>query len=962
MRESTAPLDDRAGASDLERASDAYRAFEEAVEGQGFNDWLDLRSADSESFRVLQDVRKADPQKADRLALAMTSMPRVGDEFLGFRLIGELGSGAFGRVFLATQGDLADRPVALKVAPAMDDESRTLAQLQHTNIVPIYSVHRVGSIQAVCMPYFGSTTLLQVCDELGSQEMMPRSGQAILGTLQGRARAGGRSGVDPGTSGSSEEELKSPSGLAAPSRPGPSTEIRRQIERLTFVQAVLWVASRLAAGLAHAHERGIIHLDLKPANILLTDEGQPMLLDFNLANDLKVASSAAAAIGGTLPYMSPEQLEAYRGRDSAVDARSDLYSLGIILFELLTGDRPFEDHHGPAGQKLRRMIDDRMGPIPDVRVWNQEVSPAVASILRRCLDPDPSRRYQDARELLEDLECQLADLKLKHAPDPSPRERVAKWARRHPTLSSTTTLLIMAIGLVGLLIGGGLLMARELERAEARLRHDDFRKTFDQCHFLLNTTGGPAGHLDLGLKLASEALAAYGLDRPDPALIPAAVRSLTRDEARAVREELSELIQLMARAAIRRADQGPSKADRARILAEEAAWLALAERLDPQPSAALFEDRARLLDELGQPIEAEAARAQAAKIRPSSARDFYLLGVADLATGRYDRAERALRRSIELDGKRFWAWFALGTAHYDQGRYDAAAGEFDFCSILVPDFPWPRLNKGMSLARAGRLLEARIAFDRAIELAPDFVEALVDRALTSLELNDPASAVRDLDRAVALGARTPSILATRASALARKGDRAEAEKAFGQAIALGPDDPLPVVARGFARLDYDKPGAGADFDRALKLQPAHARALLGQALLARHEDPAGALGLANKALAADPELWDALELRALLRARLGDLDAEGDVNTLLLVPTPHRLYNAACAIAQLSKAKADPRLIDRAIKLLKRALDAGFSPKFLRDDPDLAPLRDVPAFKDLLVTPPAHPAVTGDSP
>src|SRR4029077_10613838 len=94
----------------------------------------------------------------------------------------------------------------------------------------------------------------------------------------------------------------------------PSTAILEKLKTLSHVEAVLWMAARLADGLAHAHERGILHRDLKPANILLTDEGQPMLLDFNLSADTKTqASAAAASMGGTLPYMSPEHLEAFQG-------------------------------------------------------------------------------------------------------------------------------------------------------------------------------------------------------------------------------------------------------------------------------------------------------------------------------------------------------------------------------------------------------------------------------------------------------------------------------------------------------------------------------------------------------------------------------------------------------------------------------------------------------------------------
>ena len=289
-------------------------------------------------------------------------MPEVGDSFLGFHLIGELGRGAFSRVYLAQQGDLANRPVALKVSPEFFSESQTLAQLQHANIVPIYSIHHVEALHAVCMPYFGSTTLKDVYRDLRKHEALPASAKGLLSTLYNRES-------DPrhrGSAISSKVEMaegptalseREPVGATTPSPSRPHTAILMMLEKLTYVQAVLWMAARLEDGLAHAHERGILHRDLKPANILLTDEGQPMLLDFNLSEDLKVRSGAAAAIGGTLPYMSPEHLDAFRGGARPVDARSDLYSLGVILYELLAGRRPFEIPDAPPRSQVSRPLD-----------------------------------------------------------------------------------------------------------------------------------------------------------------------------------------------------------------------------------------------------------------------------------------------------------------------------------------------------------------------------------------------------------------------------------------------------------------------------------------------------------------------------------------------------------------------------------------------------------------------------
>ena len=109
--------------------------------------------------------------------------PRVGDTFLGFQLIEVLGRGAFGTVYLARQGKLADRFVALKISPPLDTEPRLLAQLQHTNIVPIYSIHRAKSFQAICMPYYGMTTLKTVWKSLRSQVALPETGLGLISSL-----------------------------------------------------------------------------------------------------------------------------------------------------------------------------------------------------------------------------------------------------------------------------------------------------------------------------------------------------------------------------------------------------------------------------------------------------------------------------------------------------------------------------------------------------------------------------------------------------------------------------------------------------------------------------------------------------------------------------------------------------------------------------------------------------------
>ena len=134
----------------------------------------------------LDEVRQAEPAAVAEWRNGVSELPEAGTGFLGFRLVEELGRGAFGRVFLARQGDLAGRTVALKVGTGLFSESQTLAQLQHTNIVPIYSVHRSGALHAVCMPYFGATTLEDVLRDLETRGALPESGKGLTSTLHDR--------------------------------------------------------------------------------------------------------------------------------------------------------------------------------------------------------------------------------------------------------------------------------------------------------------------------------------------------------------------------------------------------------------------------------------------------------------------------------------------------------------------------------------------------------------------------------------------------------------------------------------------------------------------------------------------------------------------------------------------------------------------------------------------------------
>ncbi|MGL5097155.1 MAG: serine/threonine-protein kinase, partial [Planctomycetia bacterium] len=303
-------------------------------------------------------------------------LPAVGEEFAGFHLERLLGRGSFSQVYLARQGWLAGRPVVLKISTTPLGEPDRLARLQNTHVVPIYSTHFSGRFEAICMPFFGERTLQSVLQRLRREGVAPTAAAALFAP-------------DP-----------------------PPDELARR----TWVDAVAWLGWQLAEGLAHAHDRGLLHLDLKPANILVADDGRAMLLDFNLARPDRFDADAdrrLAAVGGTLPYLGPEQAAALDDPAAPLDGRADLFSLGVVLYEAATGRLPFpvdapsaSSAGDPAPAAGDLLLDRRRRlatPPPQIRRLEPAVSPALAAIIHRLLKHDPAERYPTARQAAEDL-------------------------------------------------------------------------------------------------------------------------------------------------------------------------------------------------------------------------------------------------------------------------------------------------------------------------------------------------------------------------------------------------------------------------------------------------------------------------------------------------------------------------------------------------------------------------------
>jgi serine/threonine protein kinase/tetratricopeptide (TPR) repeat protein len=886
-----------------------------------------------------------------------TPFPEAGDELFGYVIRGELGRGAFARAYLAEQAGLAGRAVVLKVSAIEGGEPQMLAQLQHTHIVPIYSLHEDASrgLRAVCMPYFGGATLAQVLRRLAALPR-PSSRGGQLAEALAEASEGiwcGRLAAHGGGS------LPSPSAMP--------------FAGWDYFRAVAWVVSRLAEALQHAHDRGVLHRDVKPSNILLSAEGQPLLLDFNVSGR-QGSEAPGILLGGTLAYAAPEHLQALRTPTrelvARVDRRSDVYALGVVLFEMLAGVAPFEERESSLVVPLpaARGTTERAAAPPSVRGRRPDVPWSLDGIVRRCLEPDPARRYQQVGHLAEDLRRFLDDLPSKHAPEPSRVERLRKWLRRHPRLASSASVAavcaVLLLGAAGALAGVGAHLERAREQigeTQARERRAAYEAGALRALCLVNTVADIDDHSEEGVRVCEQTLALYDvLGRPDWRE-PADWRRLKPDESRQLAENTRELLLLLAWGRVLTAP-GDSAA-----LREALDLLARAEAIRGlPPSRAVRAARADFLERLGDD-GALRARREADATPAAGAQDHYLLattyarqgGAAGLA-----RAVGELNEAVRLNPRHYWALMQRGICYQELGDAMQAVSDFSQCVGLWPEFAWGYFNRGCVLGRAGKKEQARDDFTAALDRDPGFALAHVNRGLIRLELKEYAAALEDFDRAASLGRDDAFLHAGRGIALEALGRHEEADLEFTAAFARA--EALPAAARarlrwtsGFAVAPRRPDRAAEAFDAALRDNPAQPQALYGRAMVAAGQGNLAEAGaFADRAVAADPTWVDARRCRAVVRARRGEFaGAEADVNWCL-EREPRggmTLYAAAC-VASLAAARFPASgAPEQAVEFLRRAFAEGYGREKAEGDPDLAGVRTHPRFSQLLAGPPGRP-------
>ncbi|HYS04633.1 MAG TPA: protein kinase [Candidatus Dormibacteraeota bacterium] len=767
---------------------------------------------------------------------------KPGQTLSHYRLVKEIGQGGMGVVFEALDVSLG-RHVALKTLPPgvaadgerlrwFQQEARAVAALNHPNIVTIHSVEEADGVHFLTMELIEGATL----------DASIRRGGMPLGDF-------------------------------------------------------FDVAVPLAEALSAAHEKGIVHRDLKPANVMVTREARVKVLDFGLAKLWKQGAPAESeptrtvrpesGPSGTVPYMSPEQLQ---GKEP--DQRSDIFSLGIILYEMATGERPFKG--GSPAEVSSSILRDTPRPIVELR---RGLPDLLGRIVRRCLEKDPRRRHQSALDVRNELE-ELRETADVAGPtggasrqEPSPAGGDARAGGRRASsyvVAGVAALAVIAIGLALLVRGRSGPPAPRGGASPASIAILPFDNMSDDKENEYFSDG-------ITEELINALVKVKGLN------VPARTSVFALKGKKMTVQEIGEKlgVDAVVEGSVRKS--GDTLRITAQLINVADGYHLWSESYDRQ-----MKDVFAIQDEISRSIvralqltltPTEQQALQKAPTSDVQAYDYYLRGrKLFYLAGRknWESARAMFSRAIEIDAR-----YALAYA----GVADASAMLYNFADSSEKN-----------------LEEARGASAKALELAPDLAEAH----------------------------------ASRGNALSLGKSYAEAEQEFETAMRLDPK--LYEAPYFYARtcwIEGKLEKAAQLFELAADLRPEdyQSLSLLAVVFNALHR-PTDALATHERCLAAIKRQLESNpdDVRAIYMGS-SDLLALGRTEEALswgeraLAIDPHdqaTLYNVACLYA-------NARRFQKAVDLLEQAVDAGFAQKqWIEHDGDLDPLRNEPRFKALL--------------
>jgi serine/threonine-protein kinase len=799
-----------------------------------------------------------------------------------YQLLQEIGEGGFGVVFRAEQTDPVRRKVAVKIIkPGMDTrqvvarfeaERQALAIMDHSNIAKVFDAGTAPSGR----PYF----VMELVEGVPITEYCDRN-------------------------------------------------------RLTLRQRLDLFVS-VCQAVQHAHQKGVIHRDLKPSNVLVTvHETTPVVkvIDFGLAKAMgqesltdKTLLTGSGQMIGTPLYMSPEQA-GLGGLD--IDTRCDIYSLGVLLYELLTGTTPFEKDRLRSVQydELRRIIREEDPPKPSTRLSaTRRVATKVSDpsggdpwrlsqlcrgeldwIVMKALEKDRNRRYETASALAADVDRFLCDEPVQACP-PSTWYRFRKFARRHQrALAAATALVVASIAVAGSV--GWIASERttqeaaleaEVDRAVseagsliASARWPEATVRVQRARDVLLTAGRRQlprrlEEVDRDLTMAQQLEEIYcrprnhdffsGKDQDllyavafkeygiDVAVLPV-VEASRRIRQRSIRAQLVLALDLWANMRYR---AGTRVEDWRRLLE-------IAQAADDDPWRRQLRDNCRLADR-SRDREAVAALVAAADLTQMPPASLYLLArVCQAYLQDPEKSLAVLRQAQERYPGDLWLNFTLASTCEDAHppRYDEAVRYYSIALALRPNNPYFLCFLGRAWLAKGDYPEAIAALSQAVALKRDYADALWSRGMGYLKSEAPEKALADLSRVVELLPQSAAAWRERGVVYDRLNQWTMAAADYSEAIRRDPKDMWSWDHRAHVRVRlHDWDGALGDFSETLRLDPKRALNWMNRGeVFAERAQWAKARADFEKALELDPDGVMGWFCSACLYVQCADLDA-----------------------------------------------------------------------------------------
>lgn len=891
------------------------------------------------------------------------NIPKAADTGVGqtigdFELLAFLGKGAFSRVFLARQRSLGRRFVAIKVVDRPMQEQFHLARLQHTGVVPLFSCHEFQGRWVLCMPYSGALTVARWMKDV--EQADARNGQSLVAAVQA-AQLRLMNQEAPETPPPTQQlptgdvqpvldDALSPVDVITDEMKAALTRWHaagtgplRELSGKSTPEIMLWLFQRMARALAHAHERGIVHGDLKPANILLRNDGEPALIDFNLSRHTQ--NRPKSWMGGTMPYFCREQFQQLRDRTAgAAKAEYDIHALGVIMFELLEGRYPFEPPKGNSDAELDRVIAEQAAGVVFRR---SNATAGIQAIVRKCLAAQSADKYRNAAELAEDLRRELENLPLRHAAEPVVQSRLRKVIRRYPRVLTggvIATIAALIIGGMGVKVRDAREKTQRLAAVEQLDRLRDVSTSASEL-FAIPEVSSDADDPITPQGIADRAMQALRVQEPGAfAGAWQSLRSqLTAVEQTEAEELLFSISMALAQATPRTAGDTESAANQS-VPFLSTIFELLPERMRESQFAKYFSGAADV-------SEIQVA-SLVSDIRGSSSEEQLMLAMAMIWKGMPDRALEILQSASPSTS--YWPvyWTLIGWCQNSLGQFESAATSYGVALSVTDRNPDVLFSRGICLVKSRKLDDAEKAFSALVSDFPDHFEYLLQRARVRQMLHHYEHALEDIDSALVMRPDSVRCQLARVSVLRSLDRNAEANKALESAMQLNPEGAADTVAQatlmiGTAPQEALEGLQNAELKYGPQPQILQPMAHIYSEQMSEIEE---SIAVLDRLLAENPMYPLALAGRAVLHARNGNwASAEADLDVLERhsgLQTNQIRYQMASAYAV--GARQNPELQEPALRWLARAVTGGYGRRTLDRDPDLQSIQGTERFQSIM--------------